>query len=291
MATALAGAFLARLATRDASDAAVDATVLEHDLAALVARARSECPGVELEPTAFVAHVGERVTFDREGLPVLAGLRAGALWTTYGCSIDHPDALAHFETVYAPEIVAALARSFDRGLAQDAAAKLRERLFLVGTDEIPRLASYSGRGDLRAWLRAAAIRTAIDLMRARKHVPIDAAGVADAAAFDPMLANIKQAYRDEFRRAFNESAQLLTDRDRTLLRYRFRDDLSIDEIGKLYRVNRSTAARWLATIRETLFEATREQLMTRLAIDELEVDSVLRLIDSQLDASLGGVLK
>jgi RNA polymerase sigma-70 factor, ECF subfamily len=226
------------------------------------------------------------VTFDRDGRPSIASLRAGALWLAYGCTQNHTASLAMFERIYAPEITGALGRSFDRGLADDAAQKLRERLFLVGADDQPRLASYSGRGDLRAWLRAAAVRTAIDLMRARKTVAVAPDDLVDAAAIDPILAGVKQRYRDEFRTAFGHAAALLTDRDRTLLRYKFVDDLSIDEIGTLYRVHRATVARWLATIRETLFEGTRARLMGTLDLDDAEVDSVLRLIDSQLEASI-----
>ena len=262
---------------------------LDRELADLVARARADAPDVELDPLGFVGHVAERVTFDRDGRPSLTGLRAGPLWIAYGCTLDHAGAIAAFERTYAPEITGALARSFDRGLAEDAAAKLRDRLFLVGTDEIPRLGSYSGRGDLRAWLRAAAVRTAIDLMRARRTIPVAPQDLDDAAAFDPILAGVKQRYRDEFRTAFGQAAQLLTDRERTLLRYKFVDDLSIDEIGTLYRVHRATVARWLAAIRETLFEGTRTRLMGVLEIDEVEVDSVLRLIDSQLEASISAL--
>jgi hypothetical protein len=39
-----------------------------------------------------------------------------------------------------------------------------------------------------------------------------------------------------------------------------------------------------------LFEATRTHLVARLQISDAEVDSVLRLIDSQLDASIEAVV-
>jgi len=278
-------AFLSRL-PHELRDGA-NTPALSEDLADLIARARAEAPGVELDASAFAAYVAERATFDRHGRPVLRSLHAGALWVAFGCVIGHAAALARFEVAFAPEISGALGRSFDHGLADDAELKLRERLFLVGEDDAPRLASYSGRGDLRAWLRAAAVRTAIDLMRSRRMVPVDPHALGDAgAAIDPLLAALKERYRDEFRAAFAEAAAALTDRERTLLRYRFLDGLSIDEIGSLYRVHRATIARWIAATRESLFEGTRTRLMARLAVSESEVDSVLRLIDSQLEASL-----
>ncbi len=260
-------------------------------LAALIARARREAPGVALDPCAFVAHVAERVAVDTHGRPKLGSLHAGDLWIAFGCVIQERSAIAAFETRFAPEIRGALTRSFELALADDAELRLRERLMLVAGDDVPRLASYAGRGDLGAWLRAAAVRTAIDLMRARREIASDAATIGDIEAVDPLLASLKQRYRDEFRAAFTEAARQLTDRERTLLRYRFLDDLSIDEIGVVYRVHRATVARWIAGIRESLFEETRRQLMSRLTISEGEADSVLRLIDSQLDVSIGAVIR
>ncbi len=287
----LVDAFLGRLAPELRSACATPE--LGGALAELVARARAEVPAVALDPVAFVGHVAERVAFDREGRAVLGPLHAGALWIAFGCTVGDALAIAAFEAAYGGEIGAALRRAFDRGTADDAELALRERLFLVGDDDVPRLASYSGRGDLRAWLRAAAVRMAIDVMRRRRPIPVEAAvldaGVADD---DPLLAALKQRYRDEFRSAFAAAAATLTDRERTLLRYRFFDDLSIDEIGVLFRVHRATVARWIAAIRERLFEDTRARLMSRLDLGATEdADSILRLIDSQLDVSVEAMLR
>ncbi|MGE5182060.1 MAG: sigma-70 family RNA polymerase sigma factor [Acidobacteriota bacterium] len=286
----LVESFLSRLAPALRDGAAV--SELAEELAELVARARAEAPGVDLDPVAFVGHVAERVSCDRAGRAGLRPLHAGALAIAFGCAAGNASAITAFETDYAPVIRSALRRSFDAGLADDAELKLRERLFLVGDDRVPRLASYSGRGDLRAWLRAAAVRTAIDLMRARRTVPVGSDMLDDAAAIDPLLAALKQRYRDEFRVAFADAARSLTDRERTLLRYRYFDDLSIDEIGALYQVHRATVARWLAAIREGLFETTRARLVAQLELaDSAEADSILRLIDSELDASIEAALR
>jgi RNA polymerase sigma-70 factor (ECF subfamily) len=255
----------------------------------LVARARAEVPEVALDPVAFAAYAAERATFDAHGRPRLTTLRAGELWIAFGCVEGNAAAITEFERRFAPEITQALRRTFELALADDAELKLRERLFLVATDDAPRLASYAGRGPLGSWLRAAAMRTAIDLMRARREVAADpeALGALDKA--HPLLAPLKQRYREEFRSAFANAAAQLTDRERALLRYRFLDDLSIDEIGLIYQVHRATVARWIAAIRESLFEATRTNLMTTLDISDSEVDSVLRLIDSQLDVSIEAI--
>ena len=147
------------------------------------------------------------MAFDRSGRPILRSLRAGELWIAFGCVTGVSAAITEFETRYASEITAALQRSFERALAEDAELRLRERLMLVVEDETPRLASYSGRGDLRAWLRATAVRTAIDLMRARREVPVDDAALGDlGATIDPLLAALKERYREAFRGAFTDAA-------------------------------------------------------------------------------------
>jgi RNA polymerase sigma-70 factor, ECF subfamily len=283
----LAAAFLTRLPIELRSNG----DGLAAELTALIDRARSEVPGVELDPLGFVAHVAERVTFDSHGRPALRSLYAGDLWIAYGCVHSHGGALAAFEQRFAPEIKKALTRSFERALAVDAELKLRERLLLVADDDTPRLASYAGRGALGGWLRAAAVRMAVDLMRSRRELPADPATFGNAAASDPLLAALKERYREEFRGAFADAAARLTARERTLLRYRFVDDLSIDEIGVLYNVHRATIARWIASTRENLFELTRAALMSRLSITDSDVDSVLRLIDSQLDVSIEAVMR
>jgi RNA polymerase sigma-70 factor (ECF subfamily) len=94
-------------------------------------------------------------------------------------------------------------------------------------------------------------------------------------------------YASEFRTAFKETLHRLDSRERTVLRYSALDGLSIDEIARLYSVHRSSAARWLVKARTDLLEGTRSRLMTKLDVTPEELDSILRLIQSQLDASLG----
>lgn len=280
----LFAAFVARLPV--SLSVGVDDTLAD-ELAAFVARARSEVPGVELDPLAFVGYAAERIALDARGAPRLASTRAGDLWIAFGCTTNDAAAIAVFTRQFLPELRATLQRAFDRGLAEDAELKLMEKLFLVGEGGGARLGSYAGRGALGPWLRAVAVRTAIDLMRTRRELPADPAAL-DGDPIDPLLASLKQRYRDEFRSAFQAATAELTNRDRTLLQYKFVEALSVDEIGVIYRVHRATVARWLAAIRETLFEGTRERLMARLGGTDSDIDSVLRLIDSQLDVSLDG---
>jgi RNA polymerase sigma-70 factor (ECF subfamily) len=287
----LVAAFEARLPS-DVRVSADDRSSLGAELVELVARARDEVPEVALDAAAFCGYLAERVALDARGAPSLQSVRAGDLWIAFGCVSGDGSAIAAFEVRFAPNIRQALARAFDQDIAEEAELRLRNRLFLTEGEDRARLASYAGRGALAGWLRAAAATTAIDLLRARREVPSDPEAIArHGDAIDPLLAALKQRYRDEFRAAFTAASEELAPRDRTILRYRFVDDLSIDEIGKLYRVHRATVARWIATIRETLFEGTRAQLQRRLEIPREDLDSVLRMIESQMEISIEAALR
>src|SRR5262249_12401783 len=106
------------------------------------------------------------------------------------------------------------------------------------------------------------------------------------AGDDPELAYMKRTYSNEFKQAFGEALAGLGAREQTLLRYHHVDGLNIDEIGAIYRVHRVTAFRWLEKAKEQLVERTLETLPTRLRITSKELDSVLRMIRSQIHLSL-----
>ena len=97
---------------------------------------------------------------------------------------------------------------------------------------------------------------------------------------------MKRTYSSEFKAAFGEALGGLGAREQTLLRYHHVDGLNIDEIGAIYRVHRVTAFRWLEKAKELLVKSTLEKLRARLKLDPGELDSVLRMIRSQIHLSL-----
>src|SRR4029078_10798876 len=74
---------------------------------------------------------------------------------------------------------------------------------------------------------------------------------------DPAADQLKGHYRNEFKRAFEAALRALGARDRTGLRQYYVDAVTPHEIGNLYRVHRSTAARFVVRARQRLFESTR----------------------------------
>ena len=105
-------------------------------------------------------------------------------------------------------------------------------------------------------------------------------------ADDAEIAHLKRLYRSEFRTAFQGALTALTGRERNMLRYRYLEGLSIDQIGEIHGVHRATVARWIKKAQETLMGETRARMMEDLVVDPDELESILRLVRSRLEVSI-----
>jgi RNA polymerase sigma-70 factor (ECF subfamily) len=293
MSSTASATLVARLRAAAPAPATVeDDATLAPLVEAMVAEAHRTWPAVDVPDADFAAYVGARLPTDESAAAALGKLCTRDLYLALACTRGDARALTTFEGHCVETIDAALARL---GASSDIVAEVKQRLrrsLLVADGGAPAIAQFSGRGNLRAWVRVIAVREALALVRqARRDTPIEDALLAQKLmpADDPELAYLKGMYRQEFKHAFAEAMQGLGDRERTLLRQHMLDGLNIDELGALYRVHRATAARWLESARQKLVERTLASLRSRLRVQPEELDSILRLIRSQLDVSVGGL--
>jgi RNA polymerase sigma-70 factor (ECF subfamily) len=133
-----------------------------------------------------------------------------------------------------------------------------------------------------------ATRLRVDMQRRRsdRH---DSLGARDELLDDdddPELEYFKRHYREAFRTAFAAALAGLDARERTLLRLHVVHGRSATGIADVYRVHRATAKRWLADIRARLLRDTCARLQQALAVDAAELESIMRLIGSRLEASV-----
>lgn len=252
--------------------------------------ARAAWPAIDLSPAAFEAAVGHAVAGEPDAATAIRSMNAGDLWLATACAAGHRVALAELERLLA-SLVPTLARmGAGAALIDDVVQVHRTRLLSPAEDRPPRIRGYRGRGDLRSWLKVALVRDMARALRRDRAQAHDDADEEIERLMDPggdaELAALKDAYRDRFRVAFSHALAELSPRDRNVLRYHLIEALSIDEIGAIHRVHRSTAARWLGKVREQLYEGTCAELMRSLDLGPTELDSVLRLIRSRLDASI-----
>lgn len=243
----------------------------------------------------FIEQLASRMNEGPKLAERLALLQAQELYLAYACAAGHTEAVAIFESTYMPVVVSTV-----RGMrGQDASAdevaqQIRERL-LVGTGQRgPRIADYSGRGDLRRWLRATATRTYLNVMRKNKREIASSDSPVMGALVDgdvgPELALMKETYRKEFKGAFEAALSKLSDRQKNVLRYRHVDGVTVEGMAKMYSIHRATAHRWINEARSVLAKATERELRKRLDIDESEFESIRRMIQSQVQLSLPRVL-
>ena len=259
-----------------------------------LARGQAAWPALVVDAATFTAHVAAVLEPERDPATQLPDLHAGDLYLAAAVRAGHPGADAAVAALV-HAVVAESARTV-RG-ADAVTGELTSRVLVRvlgprdGAAE-PALQRYGGRAPLRAWLRVMVVRDAVKLVSARQREPSggdDALVAALSPDLGPELAYMGALYRQHAREAFAAALAGLVAKDRLLLAQAVVDDLSIDELAPLHGVGRSTVARWLVAARERLADATRAELARRLGVDATEIDSILRLVRSQLDVSLAGL--
>jgi RNA polymerase sigma-70 factor len=101
---------------------------------------------------------------------------------------------------------------------------------------------------------------------------------------------LKRRYTREFRAALREALAALPREQREVLRLNFVHGLNIQAIGQRLNIHRATVARWISSARQAVFAETRRLLSERLKLAPSEFDSLLRMVRSQLDQSMAGLL-
>jgi RNA polymerase sigma-70 factor (ECF subfamily) len=251
-----------------------------------LAEVRARYPDVRADAAAFAAHVGDC----RERGARVA--HAADLFVAWAAARGDVAALRHFERLLALEVDAA-ARRIDRApvFADELRQAVRVRLLVAETAGRIRLDDYVGRGPLRGWLAVVALRVALNLRRAVRTGSPDVLADLVSGEADPELRHLKTLYRAEFREALEAALRALPERERALLRLSHVDGLKATQLGRLYGVHETTAARWVARAAEQVADDARRRLMGRLSLSSSSFDSVARMVLSNLDLSISRVLR
>jgi RNA polymerase sigma-70 factor (ECF subfamily) len=236
----------------------------------------------------FLAHVAANLRTDCSVVDAMAEVRPTDLYIACACAQGDSAAIRRFEERYFRELDI-LWPSFRECVGPDDARQLlRQKLFARSDTAEPKIARFSGRGDLRGWVRVVAARMLADL--ADKNRP---ERLVDDAFFDKLstgvdmeLDRFKAQYGAAFKEAFRLAVETLTPRERSLLRHAYVRDASVVEIGAVYGVHGATAARWVANARQRLVHGLRKALSARLKITNAELESILRILESTVHVTL-----
>jgi len=219
--------------------------------------------------------------------------RAADLFLAYACAEGDRAALHQFETTILSRVEIYTGRLGMSELTLDETRQcVRVKLF---TGNPPAIARYRGRGSLGAWVRITTVRLGLDLLAASGS---SAASTADVELLEmtaplddsPELATARALYRQRFQAGLQAALIALSRRDKTLLRLHIMEGLNIDAIGKIYRVHRATAARWLVEIRSQIFESLRTDLGLRRIGGSSELRSLADLLRDEVHLSAARIL-
>lgn len=290
----LQAAFVSAL-PEEARGTFADVADLDDQLAAMVAVAEDSAGGLSPTPEQFVAHVA-RVVAKNAAADALKGLKAADLYLACACAQGDRRALDVFDSEFGRDVDLAIARSGNVNLTKDEFRQaLRNKLFVPRQGKPPKIADYAGRGDLRAWVRVTAVRMIVDIVRSKnadREVSVEAEmlGAMPSPTEDPELDYIQRVYKKEFKEALREGFANLTPRERNLLRHQVIHGLNIDQVGAIYTVHRTTAFRWIEKARKALLHSTKDALMGRLKVGQSQFQSIMRVVQSDLDLSMRRIL-
>ena len=156
----------------------------------------------------------------------------------------------------------------------------------------PRIREYAAKGPLVGWLQVIVVRMA------QKRATAPATRAGDGELETSVLGDLEQSgaglevhvLRSKFHGALGGALRVaaakLTERERSLLRLHYVDGVGLHELSRAYQVHRATISRWLLAARDSYLVATRDELSSRTGVAALEVDSLVRTLQSHVEVSL-----
>ena len=262
---------------------------------------RAVWPEAIVSAPLFVQHLAERIGLfaDEETLlTTLAQLHLSDLYLTCACAHGSEPALRYFERTFMRQVPSFLVRlRLQPSFVEDVAQELHLRLFVVHEStefRAPGIAAYTGRGRLVNWLRAVAVRRAIDMLRIKDEQHERDGNIAEritAVSDDPVLDGLKRRFGAEFKHTLEECLSALPPDQRNLLRHYYVKGFTTTELGALFNLNQSNVSRRLSSIRESLLFETQRRLRARLKLSESDFSELAHLVQSQLNLSLSRILK
>jgi RNA polymerase sigma-70 factor, ECF subfamily len=264
---------------------------------AAIEHAEARLPHRPVDRAGFTARIAAVLAEHADGEPIDAAavdrLQIADLYLASAMAAGDDRAIALAEAELVPAIRQAAGRiDASPAFVDEVTQRARTRLFVGdGDGAAPAIGSYRGTGPLARWVRVVATRIALDTRRSPNQV-YDSESELERmpAPDDPELAVLWRDCADEYKAALTAAFASLDQRDRNLMRQRYVDDLTIDALGKIYRVHPATAFRWIKQVEAKLATATRTAVMTKLALTESQAKSMERLVASQLHLSLTKML-
>jgi RNA polymerase sigma-70 factor, ECF subfamily len=227
--------------------------------------------------------------------------RVRTLFLTFLCSRGDAQAIRVFRQRFAPTLEGVRKRFGARApSADELQADVEHHLFAPrparsersegGGGSEPRILGFDGQSELQSWLKVVVVRLMLNRLEMQKHED-----PFQERMFDGMIASSiqtpealfgREQAKGQFRLAFTRAVSALRARDRQMLRLAFAEGLTIDDLGALYGIHRTTAFRQLQKASDTLAATLRANLRNMLHMTEAEYEHWCTTLRSSLELSL-----
>lgn len=257
---------------------------IEDAIIRVIARGAAAHPGVAEPPG-----LRELLTARFEQGIAEADVRASDIYLAAACIAGDPVALERLDVELLATARAVVARLGIPSEHDEVAQRTRVQLLVRDAAGRCGLARFSGRGALRAFLRTVAVRCALRHLDRRPPATEDSdelVALVPDSRDSAELALLKQRSRDGVRAGFAAALAALSPQERMLLRQHYVDGVSIDALGRIHRVHRSTCARWIEAARVKVLRGIRRHLRATQSLDAADLEITVALVRSQLDLSL-----
>jgi len=262
-------------------------------------KARKPWPQLVVSAHDFVRQLAQRMRKAWEGKPLeqlLKGLKLSDLYVVCAYALEVRGAIEVLDAHFLAKLLAALKYlKLPEAELDDVCQSVRIHVLMGTPKGGSPLADYAGEGPLLNWLRAIAVRLAGKRGVAAREMPMEnllkVLESVSTTGLEPELDFIKQRYRPEFQRAFNEAFSAIPSESRYLLRLYLVNRLPMTRLAELFEVNQSTISRRLQDARDALYEETKRLLKERFDLSSREFKSLMDVLKSQLDVSFSQLLK
>lgn len=269
----------------------MDLDQLENVLIKTIAEAKKAWPTVDIPPIWFVPYLAERILPSDDLVQTIQKAETCDLYLA--CAVAHldPSGIDEFDRSFGQNIDQCLARCDLSGDEMRTRNEIFDSLFRSDGIRPGEIAQFRGCNPLISWLRATTTKMAVNKngskTRMTHRADTESRGLLNEMS-EPHV--IKHRLKQQYHRAFGDAMRSLTPRDRNLLRKRIADGLSLEEIGKLYSVDRFTASRWLVELRDRLSQKTFD-IMRQSSHKMPDMHrSIWKIIHSHLDFSISRYL-
>ena len=197
------------------------------------------------------------------------------------CVAGEPEALAELEAGPLAEAAIHLASlGFGPAAVDETLQRARTKLIV---DQA--LAAYRGRGSLALFVRTTAVRLAVDAHRKTRR-EVELGELLAAPLEDPELEYMRKLYAEHLVGAAQEAWTRLAGHERFLLALRIYEQMSVDDLARVYQIHRASAARRAAAARAAFVGHVRAALRTKLAVGDSTLDSILRIVTTSVQLPL-----